>query len=172
MLNERSCFMHSVVLGGWAPETEQFPCFIVVASHRGLHIGTRGRGSSYPHPHKTQSEHPVCSAACCPSPGGSGQILREARVGVCQLANWWHVTITAVWAVSRDVTFVTTTSQERRGRYDAWVTVTRRKLREIRDSRMMGRALFSWTERDSDKHHKLWSAMLNDAESMEPVGPL
>ena len=44
--NERSCFMHSV---GWAPETKQFPCFIVVASPRGLHIGTRGQGSSYPH---------------------------------------------------------------------------------------------------------------------------
>ena len=139
MLNERSCFMHSV---GWAPETKQFPCFIVVASPRGLHIGTRGQGSSYPHPHKP--EHPMCSAACCPPPGGSGQILGEARVGVCQLANWWHtwhVTITVVWALSRDVTFVTTMSQERRGRYDAWVTVTCRKLREIRDSGTDGESL-------------------------------
>ena len=92
--SEAKCWMKEAALCsvGWAPETEQFPCFIVVASHRGLHIGTRGRGSSYPHPHKTQAEHPVCSSLLSIPRGFRSNIERsESRsVPVGKLVTCYH----------------------------------------------------------------------------------
>ena len=148
MLNERSSFMQCWVGGRRKPSN--FPVLLLLPHTAwcqpwGPGDCTLGHeaSSSYPHPHKTAWTPSVQRSSPLSAPGGSGQILERAwgeECGVCQLANWWHVTITAVWAPSRDITFVTRDW----GRYDARVTVTCRKLREIRDSEMG--SLFSWRE--------------------------